>query len=182
MFKHTKIVATIGPASSEETTLNALMEAGASIFRLNFSHGDLENKALLIKRIRSVSRQRQQVVAILGDLQGPKIRVGLLKDGAMTLTPGAEVIITSRDLLGEDNLIPTFYKNLPLDVQPGDLILLDDGLMELELLDIQGQDVRCQVKFGGLLKNRKGINLPGVAVSAPSLTEKDQQDLQFCIE
>ena len=120
MFKHTKIVATIGPATSEETTLKDLMESGVSVFRLNFSHGDLENKALLIKRIRNVSKQLQQAVAILGDLQGPKIRVGLLKNGTMTLTPGAEVIITSQEILGEDNLIPTVYKNLPQDVQSGD--------------------------------------------------------------
>ncbi|MDH4018834.1 MAG: pyruvate kinase [Xanthomonadales bacterium] len=182
MFKHTKIVATIGPATSEETTLKDLMESGVSVFRLNFSHGDLENKALLIKRIRNVSKQLQQAVAILGDLQGPKIRVGLLKNGTMTLTPGAEVIITSQEILGEDNLIPTVYKNLPQDVQSGDQILLDDGLMELEVLEVQGEDVRCKVRFGGTLKDRKGINLPGVAVSAPSLTEKDKEDLQFCIE
>ncbi len=182
MFKHTKIIATIGPASSEETILNALIDAGVSVFRLNFSHGDLENKALLIERIRRVSRQRQQAVAILGDLQGPKIRVGLLKEGAMTLTPGKEVVITSREVMGDAGLIPTVYKDLPQDVSPGDQILLDDGLMELEVLAVQGEDVRCRVLFGGLLKDRKGINLPGVAVSAPSLTEKDKQDLQFCVD
>ncbi len=182
MFKHTKIIATLGPSTSEENTIKALIEAGVSVFRLNFSHGDLTDKTLLIQRIRSVSRQRQQAVAILGDLQGPKIRVGLLKEGAMALTEGEGVIITSRDVLGEAGLIPTVYKNLPQDVSPGDQVLLDDGLMELEVVKVQGEDVRCRVRFGGILKDRKGINLPGVTVSAPSLTEKDKQDLQFCID
>ena len=116
MFRHTKIVATVGPASSEEHMLTALMEAGVSVFRLNFSHGDLESKAALIKRIREVSKKRQNAVAILGDLQGPKIRVGLFKEGSMTLTPDEEVTITSRDILGGDGLIPTIYKKLPQDV------------------------------------------------------------------
>lgn len=182
MFRHTKIVATVGPASSEESMLTALMEAGVSVFRLNFSHGDLDTKAVLIKRIREVSKKRQNAVAILGDLQGPKIRVGLLKDGSMTLTPDEEVIITSRDILGGDGLIPTVYQQLPQDVIPGDQILLDDGLMELEVLETTDTDVKCRVRFGGLLKDRKGINLPGVNVSAPSLSEKDLEDLQFCIK
>ena len=182
MIRRTKIVATVGPASSDEAVLSALMEAGVSVFRLNFSHGDLENKVELIKRIRTISQKRRNAVAILGDLQGPKIRVGQFKDGPITLNPGDEVTITSLDIPGRDGLIPTVYKNLPQDVRPGDQILLDDGLMELEVLENQGTDVRCKVRFGGLLKDRKGINLPGVAVSAPSLTEKDLQDLRFCIE
>jgi pyruvate kinase len=182
MTRRTKIVATVGPVSSEETVLTSLMEAGVSVFRLNFSHGDLEDKAELIKRIRSISQKRQNAVAILGDLQGPKIRVGQFKDGSISLTPGAEVTITSLDIPGREGLIPTVYKNLPQDVRPGDQILLDDGLMELEVLESQGTDVRCKVRFGGLLKDRKGINLPGVAVSAPSLTEKDLDDLRFCVE
>ncbi len=182
MFRHTKIVATVGPASAEEEMLSALLTAGVSVFRLNFSHGNLEDKTTLIRRIRELSRQRQNAVAILGDLQGPKIRVGLLKGGSMELSQGSEVTITSRDILGQDGVIPTIYENLPMDVQPGDQILLDDGLMELEVLDVDESDVRCRVRFGGLLKDRKGINLPGVNVSAPSLTEKDLEDLTFCVE
>lgn len=182
MIRCTKIVATIGPASSDESVLSALMEAGVSVFRLNFSHGTLEDKAELIRRIRAISKQRQNAVAILGDLQGPKIRVGQFKTGSITLTAGEEVTITSLDIPGREGVIPTVYKNLPQDVRPGDQILLDDGLMELEVLATDGTDVRCRVRFGGLLKDRKGINLPGVAVSAPSLTEKDLEDLRFCIE
>ena len=182
MIRRTKIVATVGPACDSEEMLFALMEAGVSVFRLNFSHGDLDSKALMIKRIRELSQKRQNAVAILGDLQGPKIRVGLLKDGSMSLVPGEEVTITSRDILGGAGLIPTIYKKLPQDVRPGDQILLDDGLMELEVLAVQDSDVRCRVRYGGLLKDRKGINLPGVNVSAPSLTEKDLADLRFCID
>ncbi|MDT8421372.1 MAG: pyruvate kinase [Desulfuromonadales bacterium] len=182
MIRRTKIVATVGPASSEDAVLTALMESGVSVFRLNFSHGTLEDKAEVIRRIRAISKQRQNAVAILGDLQGPKIRVGQFENGQIALTPGEEVTITSLDIAGRKGLIPTVYKNLPRDVRPGDQILLDDGLMELEVLTSDGTDVRCRVRFGGLLKDRKGINLPGVAVSAPSLTEKDLEDLRFCIE
>jgi len=182
MYKHTKIVATLGPASSEEKMLEQLIEAGVSVFRLNFSHGDHADKAALIERIRRVSSRAGRAIAILGDLQGPKIRVGLLKDGGITLTPGEEVVVTSREVLGETGVIPTIYKNLPQDVKAGNQILLDDGLMELEVLETLATDVRCRVRFGGFLKDRKGINLPGATVSAPSLTEKDLLDLQFCID
>jgi pyruvate kinase len=181
MFRRTKIVATLGPASESEETLLALMNSGADVFRLNFSHGKLEEKAELIRRIRNLSRRRRQAVAILGDLQGPKIRTGLMKEGALELEPGKEVTITTRKVLGEGGLIPTTYSALPGDVSRGDSVLLDDGLMELEVLEATGEEVRCQVKVGGILKNRKGINLPGVRVSAPALTGKDREDLQFCM-
>ncbi len=155
------------------------MEAGADVFRLNFSHGSADAKSALIRRIRDISRRRQRAVAILGDLQGPKIRTGLMKDGALQLTAGREVTITIRDVLGEDDLIPTIYRELPRDVQPGDSILLDDGLMELTVWRSADEDVRCRVVVGGILKDRKGMNLPGVNVSAPALTEKDREDLRF---
>jgi pyruvate kinase len=181
MFRRTKIVATIGPASESEERLLALMEAGADVFRINFSHGKQEDKAILIQRIRELSRRRRQAVAILGDLQGPKIRTGLMKNDALELVPGMDVVITTRDVLGEGQLIPTSYQELPRDVSIGDHILLDDGLMELEVLGVTATDVRCRVRNGGLLRNRKGINLPGVKVSAPAMTEKDVEDLHFCI-
>ncbi len=181
MYRRTKIVATVGPASESEEKLLALMEAGADVFRLNFSHGDQENKSLLIRRIRDLSRRRRQAVAILGDLQGPKIRTGLMKDGALSLNAGQEVVITTREVLGEGLTIPTAYRELPEDVEAGDRILLDDGLLELEVLNVAGTEVTCRVKVGGVLKDRKGINLPGVKVSAPAMTEKDREDLLFCI-
>jgi pyruvate kinase len=181
MFRRTKIVATVGPASEDEAMLLALMEAGADVFRLNFSHGDQASKAVLIQRIRELSRRRQRAVAILGDLQGPKIRTGLMEGGVLKLEAGEEVTITTREVRGAGRLIPTTFRELPRDVHSGDRILLDDGLMELAVLEVADTDIRCRVVVGGLLKDRKGINLPGTAVSAPALTEKDREDLAFCL-
>ncbi len=181
MFRRTKIVATVGPACESEAMLLALMEAGADVFRLNFSHGDQQSKAVLIRRIREMSRRRRRAVAILGDLQGPKIRTGLMQGGALELVAGEEVTITTREVQGADRLIPTTFRELPRDVRCGDPILLDDGLLELEVLDRTDAEVRCRVVVGGVLKDRKGINLPGAAVSAPALTGKDREDLDFCL-
>ncbi len=181
MFRRTKIVATVGPACENEQMLNILLDAGVDVFRLNFSHGDHEKKGRIINSIRELSRRHRRAVAILGDLQGPKIRTGLMKGGSLELQTGSEVIITTRDIPGEGSLIPTIYENLASDVRPGNKILLDDGLMELEVLATDGSEVRCRVISGGTLKDRKGINLPGVRVSAPAMTEKDLDDLDFCI-
>ena len=157
------------------------MEAGADVFRLNFSHGTHQNKSEVIQRLRKLSKIRQRAVAILGDLQAPKIRTGLMAGGSMQLTTGEEVTITTRQVEGSGSLIPTSYRLLPDDVCPGNRILLDDGLLELEVLGTENDNVRCRVVVGGVLKDRKGINLPGVNVSAPALTEKDVEDLEFCI-
>ncbi len=181
MLRRTKIVATLGPASSSDEKLKAMMSAGVDVFRVNFSHGDLESKADLIRRIREVSRQSRRAVGILGDLQGPKIRTGLMDGGELLLVEGSEVRVTTREVVGSGDLIPTSYRELPQDVHPGDRILLDDGLMELEVLAASGDEVRCRVRSGGVLRDRKGMNLPGVAVSVPALTPKDRADLLFCI-
>jgi pyruvate kinase len=181
MYRRTKIVATVGPACDSEAGLQALLQAGVDVFRLNFSHGDHAGKLQVIRTIRELSQRHHRSVAILGDLQGPKIRTGLMHGGFMQLLAGSEVIVTTRGVLGQGNVIPTIYQGLPNDVVPGDRILLDDGLMELKVLGVEGQDVSCRVVSGGLLKDRKGINLPGAKVSAPALTEKDREDLHFCI-
>ena len=180
--RKTKIVATLGPTSSSPKMLQKLIQAGADIFRLNFSHGENSQKKELIRLIREVSAKLGKDVGILADLQGPKIRTGKMKDNAMLLTRGEEVMITTDEVLGENGIIPTIYRELPRDVRPGSRILLDDGLLELKVLAVDGEKVRCQVVTGGVLKNNKGINLPGVKVSAPSLTEKDRIDLMFCLE
>lgn len=181
MLRRTKIVATLGPASSSDESLSAMMAAGVDVFRVNFSHGDLETKADLIRRIREISREFRRAVGILGDLQGPKIRTGLMAGGELKLVEGSEVRVTTREVIGAGDLIPTSYKELPQDVRPGDRILLDDGLMELEVLAAAAEEVRCRVRSGGILRDRKGMNLPGVAVSVPALTPKDRNDLLFCI-
>ena len=180
-FRRTKIVATVGPASSDRAMLQALMEAGADVFRLNFSHGQHAELAEIVATIRELSQQRRRAVAILGDLQGPKIRTGRMQGGQMPLVAGETVTITTADCLGADGIIPTIYKALPTDVRPGSRILMDDGLLELAVEAIEGETVRCRVVVGGVLKDRKGINLPGVTVSAPALTDKDLADLDFCI-
>lgn len=181
-FRRNKIVATIGPASSSREMLLALMEAGADVFRLNFSHGEHAELAAVVAFIREISRDRRRAVAILGDLQGPKIRTGRIRDNAMTLIGGEAIIITTDDILGGDGIISTTYEALPRDVRSGDRILLDDGLLELQVETTVGIEVHCRVLVGGVLKSRKGMNLPGVAVSVPALTEKDLVDLDFCIK
>jgi len=181
-MRRTKIVCTIGPATSSEEQLERLMRAGMNVARLNFSHGTHDEHAAVIERIRRISTRLGCPIAILQDLQGPKIRVGSLQGGQpIRLVDSTQVRITTRPIAGDSQTIPTTYMHLPQDVKPGDRILLDDGLMELRVLDADATDVRCQVVHGGLLKEHKGINLPGVAVSAPALTEKDRDDLRFGI-
>jgi pyruvate kinase len=162
--------------------VHKLMLAGVDIFRLNFSHGENFQKLELIQTIRQVSEKIGREAGILADLQGPKIRTGKMAGEGMTLARGQEVVITTDDVLGSDGIIPTIYRSLPRDVVPGSRILLDDGLLELKVVAIDGERVRCQVVAGGLLKNNKGINLPGVNVSAPCLTKKDLIDLDFALD
>ncbi|HEY3306931.1 MAG TPA: pyruvate kinase [Desulfuromonadaceae bacterium] len=181
-LRKTKIIGTLGPSSSSPEVVERLIIAGVDIFRLNFSHGDNTQKTELIRIIRKCSGKLGREVGILADLQGPKIRTGKMAGDAMLLTKGQKVMITTENVLGSDGIIPTVYRSLPVDVKKGSRILLDDGLLELKVLSIQGEQVHCQVVTGGVLKNNKGINLPGVAVSAPSLTDKDLIDLEFALD
>src|SRR5579872_938992 len=182
-MRRTKIVCTIGPATNSEAQLEQLMRAGMNVARLNFSHGTHQEHEQVIERVRAISARLGYAVAILQDLQGPKIRVGMLQDGKpVTLVNNTQVTITTRDVTGNEQIISTTYKALPQDVKVGDRILLDDGLLELSVLSANGTDVQCLVVHGGALGEHKGINLPGVAVSAPALTEKDRNDLQFGIK
>ncbi|HEU5199575.1 MAG TPA: pyruvate kinase [Ktedonobacterales bacterium] len=176
----TKIVCTIGPASRSKEVLEQLILAGMNVARLNFSHGTHEEHAEVIARIRALSTEIRQPVAILQDLQGPKIRTGELREHQpVTLSVGAAFILTTRPIIGDASQVSTTYQNLPQDVKPGDHILLADGLLELEVTDTSPTDVYCRVLHGGALGEHKGINLPGVAVSAAALTEKDKDDLRF---
>ncbi len=179
-MRRTKIVCTIGPASNSEERLEQLMRSGMNIARLNFSHGTHEEHVAVIERIRAISSRLHCPIAILQDLQGPKIRTGQLQGGQpIMLNDSVIVTITTRPIVGDAQTISTTYQPLPQDVKPGDRILIDDGLIELRVLNATDTDVYCQVVHGGLLKEHKGINLPGVAVSAPALTEKDRDDLRF---
>ena len=181
-FRRNKIVATVGPSSSSRDLLLGLMQAGADVFRLNFSHGNHAELKETVALIRELSRNRRRAVAILGDLQGPKIRTGVMRGGAMTLVVGQAVTITTEEVPGENGVIPTTYSELSRDVGKGDRILLDDGLLELLVEHVTDGRVHCRVVVGGVLKNRKGMNLPGVKISAPALTEKDRADLDFSID
>lgn len=182
-MRRTKIVCTIGPATNSEERLEALMRAGMNVARLNFSHGTHQEHEQVIERVRAISARFGYAVAILQDLQGPKIRTGMLQDGKpVTLVDGTQVTITTRDIIGDGLIISTTYKPLPHDVKVGDRILLNDGLLELRVMSADEIDVQCLVVHGGILGEHKGINLPGVAVSSPALTEKDRDDLQFGIK
>lgn len=182
IFNKTKILATVGPASHTKEVLNELVMMGADIFRLNFSHGDHKAHAEVIKTIRQLNKDLNSNIGILQDLQGPKIRVGEVENNGVLIKPGDSITITSEEVLGNASLVSTVYQNLPNDVNQGDRILIDDGNLELVVLKTDGKNVDCTVIHGGILKSRKGINLPSTKISAPSLTEKDLEDLAFGLE
>jgi pyruvate kinase len=181
-IRKTKIVATLGPSSSKPEQIARLVDAGVDLFRLNFSHGANDDKAKVIDIIRTVAERKKKAVGILADLQGPKIRTGRMENGAISLRKGDSISITTDEVKGRPGLISTIYKALPTDVKPGSRILLDDGLIEFRVQSIEGNTVHCTVIEGGILKDLKGINLPGVNVSSPSLTPKDRIDLEFCLD
>lgn len=183
MYNKTKIIATIGPSSNSKAILKKLISSGMDVARLNCSHGTLKERAEAIKNIRSLSREMNRPVAILLDLQGPKIRTGVLKHGEPVLLRKNKIVqITPKNIPGTEQVITTGYKSLAKDVKKGDTVLLDDGLIELKVLSKTRDSVTCKVINGGVLKEHKGINLPGVKVSAPSLTEKDKRDLLFGVK
>ena len=178
--RRTKIVCTLGPASNSEERIEALILAGMNVARINFSHGTYDEHAAAILRVRTVAQRLAQPVAILQDLQGPKIRTGPLQGGTpVRLIDGQQFTITARSLVGTAEGVSTTYEDFPRDVRPGDRVLLSDGSIELRVRRVAGQDVTCEVVNGGMLAEHQGINLPGVAVSAAALTEKDRADLIF---
>jgi pyruvate kinase len=176
----TKIVCTLGPASSSPEALRSLMEAGLNVARINFSHGTHEQHAATIQRVRDIAAEMKRPVAILGDLQGPRIRIGDLPK-PRRLEDGSDVILVYENLAKGDE-IPVTYEMLAEDVHVGDRILINDGLLELVVLDVVKPHVTARVLHGGDLTSHKGINLPGVQVSAPSITEKDREDVAFAVE
>ena len=180
--RRAKIVCTLGPATSSESMIRDLIRAGMDVARLNFSHGTHQDHAGMITAVRRVAQGEHRSICILQDLQGPKIRTGRLRNRRpVALTAGARLIITPRDLLGTPELISTSFPNLAQDVAPGARILLADGLIELRVVALHGEDVECEVVNGGMLGEHKGINIPGAALSVPAMTDKDRDDLGFGI-
>lgn len=177
--RRVKIVATIGPATREEPSLEKAIRAGMNVARLNFSHGTHEDHQKVINSVRKLSKELGAPVTILQDLQGPKIRVGKFEKGSIPLVPGEKVTITMKKVMGKEGLIPSDFPELAVSVKPGNKILLDDGLMELKVLAVNGEEVEAEVIFGGTLKDRKGMNCPGVTLAVECLTPKDLEDLQF---
>ena len=181
--RRAKIICTIGPACNSESGIRDLLRLGMDVARLNFSHGTHAEHARNIARLRRGARKERRTVCILADLQGPKIRTGPLKGHTpVTLETGSRVVITPRDVPGTEKLISTTFPTLAKDVEPGSRILLSDGLIELRVLAVQDDDVECEVINGGVLGEHQGINLPGATLSVPSLTEKDQVDLEFALK
>jgi pyruvate kinase len=179
--RRTKIVATLGPSTKEPEMIRKLIRTGANVFRLNMSHGDHDFHRTTYNHIRTIAEELKQPIAILADLCGPKIRTGKFRDGQIELIDNTRVTVTTRDVTGEPGLIPSQYTALAEDVIQGDRILLNDGALELVVDSVEGTEISCTVVHGGVLKNHKGINLPGVNVSAPSLTEKDRVDAEFAL-
>jgi pyruvate kinase len=179
----TKIVATVGPACDTYDKLLALVKAGVNVFRLNFSHGAHEDKTRIIEHIRKINSTEPYNISILGDLQGPKLRVGEIENNELHIQPGDILTFTNEKIVGNMDRIYVSYPNLHADVKIGNMIMIDDGKLEVKVTGIQkNNDVKVMVTMGGILSSKKGINLPDTKISLPALTEKDLIDLDFIIE
>src|SRR6201984_1154642 len=176
-----KIVCTLGPATSTDESVRALVEAGMDVARMNFSHGDYSDHKASYDRVRAASDSTGRAVGVLADLQGPKIRLGRFADGPTSWAAGETVRITVCDCAGNHDRVSTTYKQLAQDALPGDRVLVDDGNVGLVVQHIDGHDVVCRVTEGGPVSNNKGMSLPGMSVSAPALSEKDVRDLEFAL-
>lgn len=181
--KRTKIVATLGPASAQKDVLTRLIAKGVDVCRLNFSHGSQDDHLKVINTIKEINQEHPFHVAILADLQGPKIRIGKMKEGGAILVNGSTIEMTTNELIGDENKVYITYENFPNDVKEDEIILLDDGKLQLRVISTNHKDtVMCEVVHGGVLTSRKGVNLPNTKVSIPSLTEEDLDNLNFALD
>ncbi|MBI5582183.1 MAG: pyruvate kinase [Deltaproteobacteria bacterium] len=178
----TKIVCTIGPASEEPEIMEQMLQAGMNVARLNFSHGSFETHGKIIARLRQAARNSGKRLAIMADLPGPKMRLGDLAEEPVDLIPGAPFTLTSAPISGDAGRASTTFQRLPQVVKPGDTLYLNDGLIQLEVREVSGQEVRCRVIMGGELRSRKGLNLPGIDLGISAFTDRDFECLQFAIE
>jgi pyruvate kinase len=180
--RNTKIVCTLGPASESAAMIEKMIRAGMNVARLNFSHGDYSEFSRLIRNIRRISKRLNVPVAIMQDLQGPKIRVGEMPEKGIEIKKGQTIILTMANITGKDNLIPVQYKDLPKDVHKNDRILMDDGLLEVFVTKVTPREITCTVVNGGTVFRHKGINVPTASISANPITTKDKKDLFFALE
>ena len=178
MSRATKIVATLGPASSSPEVLERLVMAGVDVFRMNFSHGTAQDHLARAALVRELAAKHGRSVGLLADLQGPKIRIGKFESGKITLKPGDNFILDAKCELGNQERVGIDYKDLPRDVKPGDVLLLNDGLLVFDVNAVRGSEIHCVVKAGGVLSNNKGINRQGGGLTAPPLTPKDMDDIK----
>jgi pyruvate kinase len=178
MFRSTKVVATLGPASSDPAILERMVRAGVDVVRLNFSHGTAKDHLARAALVKEIAVKCERTVAIMCDLQGPKIRVGKFKEGKATLEKGQSFLLDAACELGDGERVGLDYKELPRDVEPGAVLLLDDGKIVLEVVDVRGDEVHTLVRHGGVLSNNKGINRQGGGLTAPALTAKDMEDIK----
>lgn len=181
-MRRTRICATLGPASSDAKTLEAMVEAGLDVARLNFSHGDHDSHRELIATLRSAARSRDRDVAVMGDLAGPKIRIGDLADGSAELVRGASFTLTTEEILGDAERATVHHDELPAAVEAGQTLMLADGALELEVESTTDTEIRCRVVAGGHLTSRKGVAVPGASLDLETLTDKDEEDLAFCLD
>jgi pyruvate kinase len=182
-MKRTKIVATLGPASTSIEVIEEMILAGVNVCRINFSHGAYENVLTQINNIRAINHKLHTHVAILADLQGPKLRIGIVENNGVELIVGKEIVITTKECVGTAERVYITYPQFPKDVKLGENILIDDGKLLLKVLETNGEDeVKTVVVYGGILSSKKGVNLPNTKVSLPCLTEKDLKDLDFALE
>jgi len=183
ILKKTKIVATLGPASARKETLKKMFREGVNVCRINFSHGDHKQHLELINLIRELNKELNRHVAILGDLQGPKLRIGMIENGSVEIAEGDIITFTTEEVIGTKHKVYMTYKNFPCDVKPGEVILIDDGKLQLEIVSADGKEiVKAKALNEGILSSKKGVNLPNTRISLPSLTEKDHDDLNFALD
>lgn len=181
-MRKTKILCTMGPSSESPEVLKQLVTAGMNAARLNMAHGELEDHAARIRSIRQVAREMNTLIPVLLDIKGPEVRIGKLKEASCELIPGREISLTTETILGDAERLSVTYEDITSVLNPGSRILIDDGLIELTVLEVAGTEVRCRIVSGGVLKPRKGVNLPGVKTTLPGVTERDVRHIQFGVE
>ena len=181
-MRKTKIICTLGPATDDENVIKSLVKAGMNVARLNFSHGDYDEQLKRINMVKKVRKELKQPIAILLDTKGPEIRIGEFENKSVTLTKGQNFTLTTREIMGNENEVSVSYSELPYRIKLGDRILIDDGLIELIAVETTDTDIKCFVRNGGTLSNKKSINLPGINLDMPYMTKKDKEDIIFGIQ